>query len=61
MIASFFFVFLVVVVVLSLANKDIIYGWLHSHFGIKGNEKPDYAAKSVYGLPRVTVGIPYNI
>ena len=34
--------------------------WVPSHTGIKGNEKADFAAKSVLDLPHTKVGVPYT-
>ena len=45
---------------LNLANKDIIFCWVPSHIGIRGNEREDFAAKSALDLSRAKVGIPYN-
>ena len=42
------------------AKKDIVFCWVPSHTGIKGNEKADSAAKSAFDLPRAKVGVPYN-
>ena len=42
----------------TFANKDITLCWVHSHVGIRGNEKADSAAKSALDLPRVKVGVP---
>ena len=47
-------------VFLNIAQKDIVFGWVPSHTGIKGNEKVDSAAKSALDLPRTKVGVPYN-
>ena len=33
-------------VVLNVANKDIIFGWVPSHIGIRGSDKAGSAAKS---------------
>ena len=44
-------------VFLTFANKDIV---VHSHVGIRSNEKADYAAKPALDLPRVKVGVPYT-
>ena len=41
-------------------QKDIVFSWVPSHTGIKGNEKADSAAKSALDLPRTRVGVPYN-
>ena len=46
-------------VFLNIAKKDIVFCWLHSHTGIKGNEKADSAAKSALDLPHAKVGVPY--
>ena len=47
-------------VFLNIAKKDIVFGWVPSHTGIKGNEKADSAAMSALELPRATVGVLYN-
>ena len=47
-------------VFLNIAKKDIVFCWLPSHTGIKGNEKADSAAKSALDLPRAKVGVPYT-
>ena len=47
-------------VFLNIAKKDIVFCWVPSHTGIKGNEKADSAAKSALDLPRDKVGVPYN-
>ena len=47
-------------VFLNIAKKDIVFCWVPSHTGIKGNEKADSAAKSALDLPRAKVGVPYN-
>ena len=44
----------------SFAKKDIVFCWVPSHTGIKGNEKTDFAAKSALDLPRTKVGVPSN-
>ena len=41
-------------------QKDIVFCWVPSHTGIKGNEKADLAAKSSLDLPRAKVGVPYT-
>ena len=46
-------------VFLNIANKDIIFCWVSSHVGIKGNEKADSTAKSSLDLPHAQVGVPY--
>ena len=45
---------------LKFANKDIIFCWVSSHIGIRGNEKAVSAAKSALELPCAKVGVPYN-
>ena len=45
-------------VFLNIDNKDIIFGWVPSHVGIRVNEKADSAAKSAMDLPRAKVGVP---
>ena len=47
-------------VFLNIAKQDIVFCWVPSHTGIKGNEKADSAAKSALDLPRTKVGVPYN-
>ena len=47
-------------VFLNIAKKDIVFCWVPSHTGIKGNEKADLAAKSALDLPRAKVGVPYT-
>ena len=47
-------------VFLNIAKKDIVFCWVPSHTGIRGNEKADSAAKSALDLPRTKVGVPYN-
>jgi len=47
-------------VFLSIAKKDIVFCWVPSHVGIKGNEEADSAAKSALNLPHVRVRIPYT-
>ena len=41
-------------------QKRHCFCWVHSHTGIKGNEKADSAAKSFLDLPRAKVGVPYT-
>ena len=43
---------------LNIAKKYIVFCWVPSHTGIKGNEKADSAAKSALDLPRAKVGVP---
>ena len=38
----------------------VIFCWVPSHTGIKGNEKADSAVKSALDLSRTKVGVPYN-
>ena len=47
-------------VFLNIATKDIIFCWVLSHVGIKGNEKADSSAKSALDLPHAQVGVPYT-
>ena len=47
-------------VFLNFAKNDIVFCWVPSHTGIKGNEKADFAAKSALDFPRTKVGVPYN-
>ena len=47
-------------VFLNFAQKDIVFCWVPSHNGIKGNEKADFAAKSALDLPRTKDGVPYS-
>ena len=47
-------------VFLNIAKKDIVFCWVPSHTGIKGNEKADSAAKSALDLPCAKVGVPYT-
>ena len=47
-------------VFLNIAKKDIVFCWVPSHTGIKGNEKADSAAKSALDLPHAKFGVPYN-
>ena len=47
-------------VVLNIAQNVIVFCWVPSHTGIKGNEKADSAAKSALGLPPAKVGVPYS-
>ena len=47
-------------VFLNIAKKYIVFCWVPSHTGIKGNEKADSAAKSALDLSRTKVGVPYN-
>ena len=43
-------------VFLNIAKKYIVFCWVPSHTGIKGNEKADSAAKSALDLPCAKVG-----
>ena len=47
-------------VFLNFAKKDIVFCWVPSDNGIKGNEKTDISAKSALDLPRTKVGVPYS-
>ena len=47
-------------VFLNIAQKYIVFGWVPSHTGIKGNQKADSAAKSALDLPRAKVGVPHT-
>ena len=47
-------------VFLNIAQKDIVFCWVPSHTGIKGNEKADSAAESALDLPRAKVGVTYT-
>ena len=47
-------------VFLNIAKNHIVFCWVPSHTGIKGNEKADSAAKSFLHLPRAKVGVPYT-
>jgi len=42
------------------SKKKIVFCWVPSHVGIRGNEKADLAARSALNLPRTNVGIPYS-
>ena len=42
---------------LNIANKDIIFCWVRSHVGIKGNEKADSDTKFALDLPHT---VPYT-
>ena len=44
----------------NFAKKNIVFCWVPSHTGIKGNEKADFVARSVLNLPHTKVGVPYN-
>ena len=41
-------------------KTHIVFCWVLSHTGSKGNEKADFAAKSALDFPRTKVGVPYN-
>ena len=45
-------------VFLNCANKDIMFCWVPSHIGIRGNGKTDSVAKSALDFPHVMVGVP---
>ena len=47
-------------VFLNIAKKGIVFCWVPSHTGIKGNEKADSAAKAALDLLRAKVGVPYT-
>ena len=42
------------------AKKDIVFCWVPSHNGIKGNEKADFADKFALNLSRTKVGVSYS-
>ena len=44
----------------NFTKKDIIFCWVPSHTGIKGNEKADFAAKSALDLPHTKVGVCFT-
>ena len=48
------------VIFLLCVQKDIVFCWVPSHTGIKGNEKADSAAKSALDLPHAKVGVSYR-
>ena len=41
-------------------KKDIVFCWVSSHTGIKGNEKADFAVKSALDLPRTNIFLPFG-
>ena len=41
------------------ANKEIMFYWVPSHIGIRGNANADFATRSALELPRAKVGVPY--
>ena len=45
---------------MNIAKKDIVFCWVPSHTGIRGNKKADFAAKTALDLPRAKVGVPYT-
>ena len=45
---------------LNFANKDIIFCWVPSDIGIRGNKKADFAAKSVLDLACGKFSVPYT-
>ena len=47
-------------VFLNIVNKDIMFCWVPSHVGIRGNKKADSTAKSNVDLPRAKDGVPYT-
>ena len=47
-------------VFLTFAKKDIMFCWVPSHIGIRGNEMAYSASKSALDLPHAKVGVPYN-
>ena len=47
-------------VFLNIAKKDIVFCWVPSHTGLKGNEKADSTAKSALDLPHAQVGVLYT-
>ena len=45
----------------NFAYKHIIFCWVPSRIGIRGNEKKaDSVAKSAMDFPRIKVGVPYR-
>ena len=45
---------------LNFAKKYIMFCWVPSHIGIRGNERADSTAKSALDLPHAKIGVPYT-